>query len=516
MQDNPFHFKRKPQEDTWDLAMELLHFSNAENDVWRLADATAGCFGTGSPGTGKTSGSAQAIARAYLSAGFGGLVLCGKASEAEQWIEWAKEEGREKSIIHVHLDKDMVFPFLDYQSALTYGADVENLLDIITKVIEITQDSEMSSQGDNAFFYMANSTMLRNAISLCKMAYGTVSLIDLYDIINSAPTSVEEKQSETWRQSSECFAAIELCNEREKQKQAAGGVYVINKELKLCVNYFLGTYPHMGDRLRSSISQIFLSNVDPWLRGNLRKFFSRKIDEVDPHTGKKPFYLNPDHCIDGAIYIFDFSVKRDGLPARVATSLYKLFWQGHMERRDVKTDGGRPVFLFGDEAQLYLNSADIEFAQTARSSRVLTVWLTQNISNIFVALGQGEHGINQTESLLGNMNTLIWHANSHVKTNEWASKVVGSQWRYAASTTSGDSDGYSMAENGGSRSNGSNSSVSFAESQRSVLEPREFTLLKRGGAAYDYEVEAIIHQSGRIWEATQSNFIKVTFNQLHA
>ncbi|GAB1257262.1 hypothetical protein NBRC116494_17640 [Aurantivibrio plasticivorans] len=516
MSDNPFHFKRKPQADTWDLAMELLYFSEEPEDAWRLADAAAGCFVTGSPGTGKTSGSAQAIARAYLSAGFGGLVLCGKNSEAAQWIEWAKQEGREKSIIHVHPDNDMVFPFLDYQSSLPYGADTENLLDIITKVIEITQNSEMSSQGDNVFFYMANNTMLRNAISLCKMAFGTVSLIDLYDIISSAPTSLEEKDSESWQQSSECFAAIELCNQREQQKQAKGGVYVINKELKLCINYFLGTYPRMGDRLRSSISQIFLSNIDPWLRGNLRKLFSRKIDEVDPVTGQKPFYLNPDHCLDGAIYIFDYSIKRDGLPARVATALYKLFWQAHMERRDVTTDGGRPCFLFGDEAQLYLNSADIEFAQTSRSSRVLTVWLTQNISNLYVALGQGEHGVNQAESLIGNMNTLIWHGNSHVATNKWASDVCGSEYRYSASTTTGDSDGYSAAQSGGSINSGTNSSVSLSESQRAVLEPRELTLLARGGAAYNFQVEAIVHQSGRIWQATQNNFIKVKFNQIHA
>ena len=282
--------------------------------------------------------------------------------------------------------------------------------------------------------------------------------------------------------------------------------YKNNHELDLCARYFLREYPRFGDRLRSSITSIFTASADPWMRGSLRRLFSRKKDDGG-------FYLDPDHCKDGAIYLFDYPVK-EGLVGRVAQSIYKLIWQQHMERRNVTEDGGRAVFLWADEAQNFLlPEQDALFAQTARSSRILTVLLSQNISNFYTALGQGEHGVNQTESLLGNMATLIFHANTHEKTNRWASTVFGSQWTHTASFTSGDSDNRSFGEQQSNLSMGSSNSTSISEQQRSVVEPREFGLLKTGGAAFDYEVEALISQAGRIWNATGNNVLKVTFDQ---
>lgn len=244
--------------------------------------------------------------------------------------------------------------------------------------------------------------------------------------------------------------------------------------------------------------------------------FSRKKDEIDPITGKQGFYLDPDHCKEGAIYLFDYPVK-DGLVGRVAQSLYKLMWQQHMERRNIEEDGGRPVFLWADEAQHFLlPDQDAIFAQTARSSRILTVLLSQNISNFYNALGQGEQGVNQTESLVGNLGTLIFHANTHEKTNRWASGIFGTQWRHSASVTTGDSSSLSTAENGGSTSTGSSASTSLSEQQRNVIEPRDFTLLATGGEVNHFQVEAIINQAGRLWNATNSNYIRVAFEQIYS
>lgn len=490
-------------EQLWDLSMPLLALS--DSDALTLKDAASGIAIWGTTGSGKTSGSGQALARSYLQHEFGGLVLCAKKSEAQWWHQLAQEEGREKSIIHIHPDKDMVFDFLNYEMTRAGGGQTENILDIFMQVIAITQKSDLS-QGENAYFFQACKQLLRNAIDLCRMAYNRVSLVDVYTIIASAPSSPDDLQSEDWKQDSECFKALALCNDREKQLQQDNKDYSNNFELDLCASYFLREYPRFGDRLRSSITSIFTSSADPWLRGRLRKLFSRQDG----------FYLDPDHCKEGAIYLFDYPVK-DGLIGRVSQALYKLLWQQHMERRNVEEDGGRPVFLWADEAQHFLlPEQDALFAQTARSSRILTVLLSQNISNFYTALGQGEHGVNQTESLLGNLSTLIFHANTHEKTNRWASSVFGTQWKHTASVTSGDSSNHSYGEEKSNLSTGTSGSTSISEQQRNMVEPREFALLANGGEENNYQVEALISQAGRIWNATGNNALKVTFNQRYA
>ena len=494
----------------WDLETLLLYFS--EKDFFTLRDAFSGVGIFGTTGAGKSSGSGQALARAYLSLMMGGLVLCAKKSEARTWLKYAAQEGREKSIIHIRPDKNMLFDFLGYVMRQPGGKNVENILHVFNRVIEITSTSDLS-KGENAYFYIACQELLRNAITLSMMAFDTVSLGKVYDIVTTAPTSAEESKSDDWMAKSQCFNAVITANEREQRRLAANENAQPSRELRMAVNYFLNLYPDFGDRLRSSISSIFTSAADPWLRGDLWHLFGRSREDIDPETGEKPFYLDPDYCKEGAIYLFDFPVK-ESHTGRLAQALFKFMWQAHMEKRDVETDGGRPTFLWADEAQLFtLPEADAEFAQTARSSRVATVLLSQNISNYYAAFGHGENGINQTESLLGNLGTLIFHANSHEKTNQWASQIIGTHWQQTASTNYGGSSGYSSSETGGSSNSGSSFNTGFSEQQRAVVEPREFTLLATGGEANNFKVEAIITQAGRMWNATESNHIHVSFDQ---
>ena len=69
----------RPRDYVWEADAPLLQLS--AGDAWRVKDAFEGTQILGSPGSGKTSGSGKAIAHAFLSAGFGGLVLCAKVDE---------------------------------------------------------------------------------------------------------------------------------------------------------------------------------------------------------------------------------------------------------------------------------------------------------------------------------------------------------------------------------------------------------------------------------------------------
>lgn len=81
-----------------DLNAPLLQLS--PRDAWRLRDACEGTVIFGGTGSGKSSGSGRAIARAFLRAGFGGLVLCAKQDdERERWKAYARETGRARSTL---------------------------------------------------------------------------------------------------------------------------------------------------------------------------------------------------------------------------------------------------------------------------------------------------------------------------------------------------------------------------------------------------------------------------------
>jgi hypothetical protein len=69
----------------WPDDLALCRLSSSAKDALTLADAKTGVLITGQTGKGKTSGPGRLLAKAYLRAGFGGLVLCAKIDEADLW-----------------------------------------------------------------------------------------------------------------------------------------------------------------------------------------------------------------------------------------------------------------------------------------------------------------------------------------------------------------------------------------------------------------------------------------------
>src|ERR1700681_3365245 len=86
---------RRQSSVAWPLDLPLVGFSKREADVWTLGDAFQGVLIMGENGSGKTSGSGELLARKYLKAGFGGLVLCFKTDEAALWRRYLRRAGRE-------------------------------------------------------------------------------------------------------------------------------------------------------------------------------------------------------------------------------------------------------------------------------------------------------------------------------------------------------------------------------------------------------------------------------------
>ena len=85
---------RAGQPKVWPDSLVLCRLSSSAKDALTLADAKTGVLITGQTGKGKTSGPGRLLAKAYLRAGFGGLVLCAKIDEADLWRNYLRETGR--------------------------------------------------------------------------------------------------------------------------------------------------------------------------------------------------------------------------------------------------------------------------------------------------------------------------------------------------------------------------------------------------------------------------------------
>src|SRR5580704_2004816 len=113
---------------SWPLDLPLVRFSARKEDMWTLRDACQGVLIMGENGSGKTSGSGELLARKYLQAGFGGLVLCFKTDEADLWRSYLQHTGREIDGRFFGIDEAFRFNFMDYE-ARSSGLDfAENLV----------------------------------------------------------------------------------------------------------------------------------------------------------------------------------------------------------------------------------------------------------------------------------------------------------------------------------------------------------------------------------------------------
>lgn len=460
----------------------LYRFNGTE--PFTIRNACEGVQIFGGIGSGKTSGSGSALAKSYLKAGFGGLVLCAKKDELATWQRYAKETGREKSLLVFDASGEWRFPFLQYEvNRKGEGAGyTENLVRLFTTVHEAMERSK--GGGGDPYWSRAMEQLMRNAIDLCMLSRGKVSVPLLAEVIASAPRNVAERQSDDWRAKSTCWQLLAEANDRERDEWE-------QYDFDATVVYWMEEFCNLAPKTRSGIISMFTSMADNFLRRPFRMLFSEP-----PIDWKKIAF--PELTHKGAVIIINLPVKEFGAAGRAAQVVYKYMWQQAAERRDIG-ENARPVFLWIDEAQNFATEYDMQFQATARSSRACTVYLTQNLPNYYAEMG-GAHSKYRVDSLVGNLQTKIWHANSDPDTNTQAAEVIGKAWRTR------ESKGRNVAIG----------SVSISESSQESFDyqvpPEAFTRLRKGGPQNDLIVEGVVFQNGRIWSNETTN-LKAYFKQ---
>ena len=149
-------------------------------DRLTLRQAYEGIHVFGAPGSGKTSGSGQTIARSLMRGGFGGLVLCSKPSEIERWQEYAADNGRENSLFI--FDREQGFNFIEYALA-RYGVEsITNVVGILMRVLDDARKARGKTGSDDSPFWDESiEEILKHAIPVLYSAHGTSAQFYTHD-----------------------------------------------------------------------------------------------------------------------------------------------------------------------------------------------------------------------------------------------------------------------------------------------------------------------------------------------
>ena len=473
-------------------------------NYWSLNDAFQGVQVFGGTGSGKSSGSGQALARAFLDANLGGLVLTAKTDKVFAWKKYAKATGRSDDLLIIDSEAKDCFNFLSYE--LNRGGagagHTENLVNLFCSVLEASERRHGQGSGGDAYWQRTLKQLLRNAIDLAVIAADDLDLPSLYRIVTSAPRTPAEAADAAWQGKSVCHQLIEVAEGRAKEKDR-------QSDFEMTRDYWLREFPSLADETRSVIVSTFTSMADCFLRGMLRKLFCTTLD------------FRPEDTFDGKIIILNLPVKEHNELGQFAQVLFKYVWQRAVERRipplitpEEAEMTIRPVFLWADESQFFVNSYDALFQSTARSSRACTVYLTQNLPSYFAAFG-GANSRSEVEAFVGNLQSKVFGANGDPTTNNWAADSIGKtqQMRFS----SGMSEQLARGQGGG----GLNQSATGSQTIEFLVQAQEFTMLRTGGAECDMQVDCIIFQGGRRWVVPVNdskkvqNFIRHAFPQLY-
>jgi hypothetical protein len=515
-----------------DLDTRLLQLSS--KDFFTLRDAPNGVAIWGAIGSGKTSGSGAALAAAYLRAGMGGLILCAKPEEVTLWLSYAKKHGRSQSV--VVFDASRGFNFLAYEIARQGIKGLGNITECLMRVLDAS-DMAMGAggQSNEPFWDQSVRQRLNYSVPLLYAAHGNVTVTSIIDFITSAATKGEQYVDPS-------FAGRSFAAQTLRRAVDAPRLHMSEAEMKPLLEYWFHQVPAEPERTRGNVVMSVSARLDRFKHGRMRSCFCEHTDIV------------PEMTLHGALIIMAMpalSWNEDGI---IGQQLFKFMWQRAVESRNSLSPEHqrRPVFLWADECQYFINLKDEEFLSTCRGSRACVVFLSQNLPT-YLARFQGRESA--ADALIGKFNTQIFHANACAKTNQYASQLIGRGMQYrrtegrstGTSFSGGMSEGvsanrgysassgssYSPGGGGYNTSSGNNSgsgenygtnvgrgtntgrNYSVAENMDVIVEPRFFaTALKTGGPANNHEVSALwFKSSGNFAAANGGNVILTTFKQ---
>lgn len=459
----------------WSLNDTILEFTafgkggELSKIPFTLRDAVEGVHVFGASGGGKSSGPGYALAKAYLSYGMGGIVLCVKPDEANNWLTMARKAGREQDVLLFSPENRAAFNFVDYENSRggRGAGQVANIVAIFSEIGEIVGEGE----GKRDEWFAAMQVFLRNAVTLLKLAECTITAEAIRNIASNDSEHLDKLQRLVLVRKN--MDATEL------------------KDFQAVCNYLEKSWAKMADRTRGSIQMTLDNIVDQFALGSLRDMFCAGTT------------INPSAVNEGKIIIVDVPVLDFGVVGAIAGAIWKYTAQKDLQRSQ-RRDYDRPVFIFADEMQHYIARNDVLFQTTARSARVATVALSQNYPGYIDRLGGDQKAKYRLQAWLGNLRTMLFAKNAEPETNNWASDLIGKGLQIRQNQSSGVSSGANQFSS--SDSSGSQEIVDY------YWHPQEFQTLSEGGERNNCVVTAVLFQRGTRY-VDKNTYTVVAFKQ---
>lgn len=427
--------------------------------------------------------------------------------EKAQWIDYCKQAGRADDLVIIEPGNGQVFNFLEFITTTQDGNYSTNVVNVLNTVIRGGRDTESSRE--DSFWQEALTLTVSNVVDLCILAYGKVTVQLLYDIFLSAPKKEDDKAKESSDDDNAFKEAFRLARrkinaeieawektmpegwvqemealglaEKARMKAIPGA-----RTLMSVYNFFIEKYKSLAEKTKSIIDFKFMGFLYRLLQEPVYSLFCEGESTVTPAD-----------CLDGKIILLNLPIQQYGQVGKDAQILFKYIWQKTMERRDIGANE-RPVLNFADEAHYTVISEDALFQTTCRSSRIATIYITQNLSNYYAQMG-GDASEHHVHSLIATLATKVFHANSDVITNKFASDLIGEEWvedRSQTSTLVGDL----------------HMSNTKSYKLQKLVRPEMFQRLLTGGAVNNYRTGAYIQTQGRPFNNGR-NYQKISFNQ---
>lgn len=383
-----------------DLDRRLLQLT--PKDAFTVRDSFNGVHVFGAIGSGKTSGAGRAIAGAYLRAGYGGLVLCAKPEEVALWKSYCKQHGRENSL--VVFDTKRHFNFLQYEFARKGAEAANSVTDVLMKILKTADIAAGQGQGRDgeAIWIKTTREMLLNTITVLYSATGTVRIESIVEFITSMPTAPPStEEAKTRLVSNYALDRLNRCKKNPVHR-------LPDHTVKRVRNYWFKQFIAMPEKMRGSITTSVCAELNRFSDGILRECFTTTTDIV------------PEMVMGGGVIVMDFPTLTYNEEGAVAQQLFKLMFQRAVESRNglAPVFRERPLFLWADEAQFFVNQYDDTFLSTCRGSKCAVVYLTQSLPTYYAQLGKEKSDF--ADGFLGKFaGGKIFH------TNAWASSLIG-------------------------------------------------------------------------------------------
>jgi hypothetical protein len=457
-------------------------FKITDHDFWLGRQLVEGMGIFGSPGGGKTSIVGRLIALQLLERDVGFIVVTAKASEVLRWKKYAQRKGREKDLIIFSPESGLRFDPLFYEFSREGAGrkDIESVIEMLSILMSV---GKVRGASHDPFWEEASQFLMRVLMVLLDAAGESISLVNMHKLCQSMPTMpIHPDDLDEWldQEGNYCGQVIRKAEAQEKSFTAGQ-----QADLDTATSYVLKSWPGMAAETRGSIEAQFSSMTGRLVFEPLRSVFSSGVCDFTPR----------DAC-RGKIIVVAYPMLQFGqATGALVNSIVKLSAQRDFLRRQVLPETPLTC-MWLDECQLFLTpgsgavSKDNLFQQSCRESKIIPVYITQNISNIAEAYGENQPG-SKTNSFLGNIMLKFFLQNNDVATNKYAAELFGKEYRTLR--TSGAS--------------GSNPSASETEHLLYKIDAHEFTALRKPEPGW-FACDAVIYQGGQEFNATGTNYLR--------